>query len=47
MRAKWLGSESMASVTYEHVTKRYGDTTAVHDVNYPAPTAKRYGAGFQ
>jgi multiple sugar transport system ATP-binding protein len=23
----------MASVTYEHVTKRYGDTTAVHDLN--------------
>jgi multiple sugar transport system ATP-binding protein len=25
--------ESMASVTYEHVTKRYRDTTAVHDLN--------------
>jgi ABC-type sugar transport system ATPase subunit len=23
----------MASVTYEHVTKRYRDTTAVHDLN--------------
>ena len=33
----------MSAVTFEHVTRRYGDITALDDVTFTVPSGSIYG----